>query len=280
MLLQLCLYSTELFQFEGAFTQDNGQTRPGNRQIQDVRTAQRRTCQNRSKLVEVLADIVMTYDSNCAQLYVAEPYLLAAQTHKALHHIQAILGMFFTLRARNTFPEDPDFRYVNFNKVITEHYGTIAKIVEGLILADYQEMCRFQNELLNVITINPNTQASFSPQTLDVDPLTEMRQAFKEYGPSRSYPDQSIWHAIAVIFIAFGLEKGERPQVARRLQRRWYRYKHRRNSGCCRSSRSPLKIASPFSRPPPKPFGGHDYCSIASILHCCANLFWVMFQMS
>ena len=92
MLLQLCLYSTELFQFEGAFTQDNGQTRPGNRQIQDVRTAQRRTCQNRSKLVEVLADIVMTYDSNCAQLYVAEPYLLAAQTHKALHHIQAILG--------------------------------------------------------------------------------------------------------------------------------------------------------------------------------------------
>jgi hypothetical protein len=230
MLLQLGLYSTEIFRFEGAFTQDNGQTRPGNRQIRDIRTDQKRMCQNRSKLVAVLADILMTYDKNCAQLRVDKPSLLEAQTHKALHHILAVLGMFLTLRARHTFPEDPALRHISSNKIITEHYGTIAKIVKGLTLADYQEMCRFQHELLNVMMINPGTQASFSQQTLDADLLTDMRQAFKNYGPSPPYPDQSILHTIAVIFIAFGLEKGERLQVARRLQRRWYRYKHRRNS--------------------------------------------------
>ena len=223
--LQLCLYHTVLFQFEGAFAQENSQ-------IRDLRTDLRRAaCQNRSQLVEVLADLMMQYDSNCAHLHVAEPYLRKAEMQRALNQIRSTLTAFLALRSQNNVPENPALRHLH-QTAVNAAYDTIDGILRALTIADYSAICHYEFQFFheNLLLVNHDTKDIFFAHTLDNDLLVRMCTAFHDYGPSHNYPRQAVLHAMAAILIAFGLEEGERPQVAQRLQRRLHRYAQRRKS--------------------------------------------------
>ena len=88
-----------------------------------------------------------------------------------------------------------------------------------------QHELQWKKMLVEYTEYNPATETLFSPATFEDDSLPAMYDAFKQYGPSRDYPNDAIFHALAAIRLQFALAEGDRPTVAARLLKQWQRQK-------------------------------------------------------
>jgi hypothetical protein len=221
-LIQFCLLNTALFDFNDASILSTDK-------IQDLRDNKLRTCRDRPKLIDALAEGLLHYDRNSAKENIGEPHYRWAQTKKEFQHVQQTLFAYLRLRSKRRFSDHPNLRHVSKSRIM-KACESITNVIEALTPDDYRIICEDELRLVQmfggITTYNPETRNFYAPATLDVDLLLHMNTAFEEYGPKRHYTQDAIFHALAAIYTSFGLEEGDCRTVAQRLLKRFQRRSH------------------------------------------------------
>jgi hypothetical protein len=186
-LLRICLPQTPPFQ-------DTAEDK-----IRDVRDENRLLpCPQRFALIEKLAVALLQYHYNC-QKVVRELENLRETRKYDLSTLRTIVKDFQHLRAKEALPAVG--KRLPTNRAINKAHQVFTEMITAISDAG-------QN-------LNTSKAAALLPLCLD------MKDAFEKYVPR--VKNVETYNAIAAILIALGVEQGERPTVARRIQKRLQR---------------------------------------------------------
>ncbi len=196
-LLQICLQRLDLFQ------------QCADTEVQDrhVTPIEVRRCRNRPLLLDALADALLAYEETLGSLE-AQAQGMPDHMREALSTVGLAAAIYTHLRARRALAAEPPHPPVR-KATIERAEGTFHDIIETLSPADYLRAAGI-------------TRAHYRTQS-----CLRMRDAFLTYGPPRrEFPDEAVYHAIALILCHLKVEKVAPdidtgiPAVVKRLRRR------------------------------------------------------------
>ena len=199
-ILQVCLLKSEPFDFQGALSERT-------HMIQDLRNGQKHSCQDRSKLLESLAEGLASFQG---KYYIVHNNIdeRLKDIKNSIKYIGRILDQYFILRSQGIITSEPIVKHLH-QKTVNEGYTMIAEVINSITGEDYEK-------------IVAHSEQRFSASTVELELIAYMRKSFEDYAPRR-YSNEAIFHAIAAILLKFMIEDGDRSTVVSRIRKRLQR---------------------------------------------------------
>ena len=196
-ILQVCLLKTKPFDFDGSL-------RERANMIQDVRTGQKYICQDRSKLLESLAESLSVFQGRFFRLYQNIERRLEGMKMNS-KHMQSVVSTYFDLRSRSIITPASSVKHLH-QKTIEKSFESICEILNSITYNDYEKIVR-------------HSHSNFSDNEVKLKLIKNMWASFELYAPKRYCKDANR-HAIAAILSTFMIEEGDCATIVERIAQR------------------------------------------------------------